>query len=148
DDVLVLQPGRRPRLAAEAIEHLGLRGEAGRQDLQGHDAVKGNIACLVDRPHAAAGHEFKHRVLADAVARLQAFAYDILGHRSLLVKRESARLEKAAVFAILTCEGATRQRSVRTVHVERSRVSAGTKRKLREKPPCFAASPWSLACCC
>ncbi len=82
----MLQPGRRPRLAAEAIEHLGLLGQGRRQDFQSDDSVEVDIAGLVDRSHSPAGDVFEDLVFADAVAVDQAFADNFLEHRPLVVK--------------------------------------------------------------
>ena len=54
DDVGVVQPGRRLRLAAEALHRLAGQPQPARQDLQRHLAVERYLTRRVDHPHAAA----------------------------------------------------------------------------------------------
>jgi hypothetical protein len=54
DDVGVVQPGRRFRFAAEALNGFFGQPQAGAEDLEGDLAVEGDLPRFVDHAHAAA----------------------------------------------------------------------------------------------
>ena len=49
-----MQPGRRPGLAAEALQAAGVEQSMPGQHLDGHAPVQGDLLGLVDDAHAAA----------------------------------------------------------------------------------------------
>jgi hypothetical protein len=63
-DAGVVEGGRGARLALEALEGLGLRAEALRQELEGHGTAEAGVLGPVDDPHPSAAH-----LLDDAIVR-------------------------------------------------------------------------------
>jgi hypothetical protein len=68
-DVGVVQPGRRPRLALEAAQLLGVGEGVRRQDLEGHAPAERLLLGLVDDPHAAVADFTKDAEVAQLLGR-------------------------------------------------------------------------------
>ena len=69
----MVELGHGPGLRVEALDKGRLLGGLGREDLEGHDAVEGLLAGLVDHAHAALAQELEDLVagnIADGLAEL------------------------------------------------------------------------------
>jgi hypothetical protein len=91
DDVWMLQPRHRSRLAHEA-RRVAVGGTV--QDLDGYSSVELGIVGGVDDAHAAAAEPLEHDVAADRVAALQR-----RGGRGPLGRRDR-RVDHIAVFPV------------------------------------------------
>src|SRR5262249_12639096 len=63
DDVAVVEPADNFHFAVESADHLGVRHEFLANDLQGNDAIHGQLPGLVNFPHAAFAEAFQHQVV-------------------------------------------------------------------------------------
>ena len=64
----VLERGDGSGFAREAGPQRGIRGELGREDLEGHGAFEAGVACAVDFAHAPGTDEAEHLVGTEADA--------------------------------------------------------------------------------
>ncbi|MFT3917397.1 MAG: hypothetical protein QM704_25915 [Anaeromyxobacteraceae bacterium] len=114
DGVRVAEPGRRPRLALEALRHGRVVVEADLEELHRHGAIEGEIGGAEDAAHAAAADERVQAVLAaDGLAELPVGRDDDghgLGHRGRDVR--AARLAAARLAGLAPAGGAFRHRLV------------------------------------
>ncbi len=67
-DVRMIQGRRRPGLSRKSVQAVGIEGQIGRQDFQGHRAVQPGIPGQIDLAHAASSQERLHLVVAERPA--------------------------------------------------------------------------------
>ncbi len=71
DDVGMVQPSQRPRLADEPLLKARIAIDARRKDFERDQPIEPAMACLVHHPHSAAPHQFDDFELGELASQLR-----------------------------------------------------------------------------
>jgi hypothetical protein len=129
-DVIVLQVGRRPRLAQKALTGTGITGIAGQHDFEGHRTLQQRVLGLVNSSHAALAQDLQYSIRTQSaqLVRLLRGTQTGIGGRAVVLKAHGRILGGQRLRVVF----GLRQEDIaaaRAAHLAAGRVGSGLERQ-------------------